>query len=894
MTRRSIEFVKGGRSCSRFALISICTAGIVAATLQAQVPAHVPSAETARRVSALVAKMTLEEKVSQMQNAAAAIPRLDVPAYNWWSEGLHGIARSGYATVFPQAIGLAATWDLRLIHTVADTISTEARAKNSEALREGIHSIYFGLDVWSPNINIFRDPRWGRGQETYGEDPYLTAQMGVAFVEGLQGNNPEYYKTIATPKHFAVHSGPETTRHTANVDPSAHDLEDTYLPAFRATVMQAKAGSVMCAYNSVDGEPACANTMLLQDTLRKNWGFAGYVTSDCAAITDVYEGHHYAVDLEHAAAAAVKAGTDTSCGKEYAVLVKAVHDGLISESEINRSVDRLFTARVELGLFDPPSKVAYARIPFSEDDSEAHRELAREVADRSIVLLKNDGILPLKRSIRVAVVGPNAASLSAIEGNYNAVPSQPVLPLAGIESAFGAANVSYAQGSPYVSELPLPVPQTLLHPAFGDRQYGLKAEYFDNVRFDGKPVMTRVDPQVQFDWNAAAPSKGVSASHFGVRWTGTIEVPKPGDYSFRFTLAHCYPCGDAEGVKVFLDGKPATDLQVAAEEFRPNSLSPFTLHFADTKPHAIRIEYTHKSKLFGAGITLNWMPPVDEEREAAVALAKQADVVIAVVGLSPDLEGEEMPVHVKGFDGGDRTTIELPAAQEKLLEALGAIGKPLVVVMMNGSALAVDWAKEHANAIVEAWYPGEEGGNAIADVLTGKTNPAGRLPVTFYASTKDLPPFDDYSMSDRTYRYYGGTPLWGFGYGLSYSTFQWSNLRLSTQTLQAGKPLEVDADVENSSGRAGDVVSELYLTPPSAHGSPKLALVGFERTTLEPHAKRHVHFLLSARDLSLVDESGRRAVRAGDYVLHLGGAQPTDAADSSITFRIQGVQEMPQ
>ncbi|HEY5214538.1 MAG TPA: glycoside hydrolase family 3 C-terminal domain-containing protein [Acidobacteriaceae bacterium] len=867
---------------------------LVTATLVAQAPAHIPTAETARRVSELVGKMKLEEKVSQMQNHAVAIPRLGVPEYDWWSEGLHGIARSGYATVFPQAIGLAATWDVPLMREVATTISTEARAKNSEALRKGIRSIYFGLDIWSPNINIFRDPRWGRGQETYGEDPFLTSRLGVTFVEGLQGNAPNYYKTIATPKHYAVHSGPESTRHTANVDPSPHDLEDTYLPAFRATVTEAKAGSVMCAYNSIDGEPACANSTLLQTILRKDWGFNGYVTSDCAAITDVAVGHKYAPDLEHAAVVSVKAGTDTSCGDEYAVLVKAVQDGLISEKEIDRSVERLFTARFELGLFDDSAKVKFAQIPFSEDDSTAHRELALEAAGKSIVLLKNDGVLPLKKTMTIAVVGPNAASLSAIEGNYNAVPSHPVLPLGGMEAMFGAANVKYAQGSPYVSELPLPVPRTALHPAARDARFGLKGEYFDNVDFHGTPAMTRVDQQVEFDWNAATPYKTIDAEHFGVRWTGTIQVPVAGDYTFSFTLAHCYPCGDAEGVKLFFDGKPVSDQPTAASEHRSSGLKPFTLHFADAKPHAIRIEYTHQARLFGAGITLNWMPAIDAEREAAVRVAKQADVVVAFVGLSPELEGEEMPVHVEGFDGGDRTSIELPAAQEKMLEALGATGKPLVVVLLNGSALAVDWAKQHANAIVEAWYPGEEGGTAIAKVLTGEINPGGRLPVTFYASTKDLPPFDDYSMTNRTYRYFHGTPLWGFGYGLSYSTFAWTNLKLSDTSLKAGEPLTVEADVENTGARAGDVVSELYLTPPAAPTSPQLALVGFQRTTLAPHAKQHIRFVVAARSLSTVHGDGSRAVDPGDYTLHLGGEQPSDDHSVKASFRIHGSEELPR
>jgi beta-glucosidase len=569
---------------------------------------------------------------------------------------------------------------------------------------------------------------------------------------------------------------------------------------------------------------------------------------------------------------------------------------LITEKELDVSVKRLFTARFELGLFDDSAKVKYAQIPFSANDSQEHRKLALDVAGKSMVLLKNDGVLPLKKTATVAVIGPNAASLAAIEGNYNAVPSRPVLPLAGIETMFGAAKVKYAQGSPYVSELSLPVPRTALHPSTGDARFGLKGEYFDNVDFQGAPAMTRVDEQVEFDWNSASPDKTVDASHFGVRWTGMIEVPVAGDYQFSFTLAHCYPCGDAEGVRLFFDDKPLTDQPVAESEYRPSGLKPFTLHFADTKPHAIRIEYTHKARLFGAGITLDWKPSIDAEREAAVTAAKQADVVLAFVGLSPELEGEEMPVHVEGFDGGDRTSIELPAVQEKMLESLAATGKPLVVVLMNGSALAVDWAKQHANAIVEAWYPGEEAGTAIADVLTGGINPAGRLPVTFYAGTKDLPAFGDYSMSNRTYRYFHGTPLWGFGSGLSYSKFKWTNLKLSTKTLDAGSPLVVEADVENIAGPAGDAVSELYLTPPAAPTSPQLALVGFERTTLAPHAKQHVRFMVDARALSTVDANGVRAVRAGDYTVHLGGSQPAESSGQSIagSFSIRGDKELPR
>jgi beta-glucosidase len=835
--------------------------------------------------------MTLEEKVSQMQNGAVAIPRLGIPAYDWWNEGLHGVANSGYATVFPQAIGLAATWDVPLVHEVANAISTEARAKNSEALRHDNHSIYFGLDFWSPNINIFRDPRWGRGQETYGEDPFLTGRLGVAFVEGLQGDDQTYYKLIATPKHFAVHSGPESTRHTADIAPSAHDLEDTYLPAFRAAVTEAKAGSVMCAYNSLYGTPACASSLLLQKTLRGDWGFNGYVTTDCKAISDFDKGHKFSPDQEHAVVAALRAGTDTSCGVEYAVLVKAVQDGLVSEAEVDSAVKRLFTARFELGLFDDPAKVSYSQIPFSEIDSPAHRKLALETAAKSIVLLKNDGVLPLKKTVKIAVVGPNAACLASLEGNYSAVPSHPVLPLEGMETSFGASNVHYAQGSPYSRELPLPFPSTGLHPAPGDSRSGLTGEYFNDTSFQSPPVLRRIDKRIDFDWNAASPANNVDAMTFGVRWTGVIEAPAPGDYEFSVFLSHCSECG-GDSVKIFYDSMVGT--YGISKEYDLNASTTVQLHFADRLSHPIRIEYIHKTHRFGAAITLRWKPPVEAERHAAIAAAENADVIVAFVGLSPNLEGEQMAVHVEGFDGGDRTSIELPSDQQNLLEALAATHKPLVVVLMNGSALSVAWAKQHANAVVEAWYPGEEGGDAIAKVLKGELNPGGRLPVTFYASTTDLPPFEDYSMRNRTYRYFRGMTLWGFGYGLSYSDFKWSNIKLSTEFLPAGEPLIVEADVENVSARSGDAVSELYLTPPAAPSSPQLSLAGFERTTLAPHAKHHLKFAIDARSLSTVDEAGRRAVRPGVYILHLGGSQPTESDGKSLaaSFTITGHNEL--
>ena len=874
--------------------------GAPAARSQTKYPYQNPKLSPEKRAADLVSRMTLEEKVSQTMNSSAAIPRLGVPAYNWWSEGLHGIARSGYATVFPQAIGNAATWDAPMVHRMATVISTEARAKYNWAIRHNIHSIYFGLTIWSPNINIFRDPRWGRWQETYGEDPFLTSQMGVAFVKGLQGDNPHYLKTIATSKHFAVHSGPEPIRHRFNVNPSPYDLEDTYLPAFRATVVQGHVDSLMCSYNAVDGIPACGNTMLLKQTLRKDWGFNGYVTSDCGAIYDFYwtKGHRYSPDAAHASATAMMAGTDTNCGTSYKSLVKAVKEGLIPVSALNRAVERLFTARFRLGMFDPASMNPYARIPMSEDDSPAHRALALEMARKSMVLLKNEGgILPLKQGEQrtIAVVGPNAASLAALEGNYNAIPSHPVYPIDGMRAEFGSAHILYAQGSPYAAELPVPMPETAFHPSKGSKLEGLKGEYFASSAMTGKPVLTRIDHQINFDWDAAKPVPGVPMKSFGVRWTGTIQMPAPGDYPIRISLTGCYPCNDIETYKVFVDGKEVAHYSPGqAAENRPSGTPSFTLHFADTKPHAFRLDYAHHSPLFGAGITLGWMPPAEVEREQAVAIAKKADVVVAFMGLSPRLEGEEMPIHVDGFDGGDRTKIKLPDVQRQLLEALGATGKPLVVVLLNGSAVAVDWAAQHANAILEAWYPGEVGGTAIAETLDGKNNPGGRLPVTFYKSIQQVPPFTDYSMKGRTYRYFHGEPLYPFGYGLSYTKFAFSKLKLSTDSVTAGDDLGVDAEVRNTGKRAGDEVVELYLTPPQTQPAPIRELEGFTRIHLLPGQTQRVHFTLHPRQLSVVDAQGNRSMQAGKYQVYVGGSQPAAGAGVEHAFSITGSKPLPR
>ncbi len=857
-----------------------------------QLPFQNPALPTAQRVDDLVSRLTLDEKISQMSMTAAAIPRLGIPQYTWWNEGLHGVARSGYATVFPQAIGFAATWDTELIHRVGDAISTEARAKYYDAIAHGNHRIYFGLTIWSPNINIFRDPRWGRGQETYGEDPYLTSRIGVAFVTGLQGGDPAHPKVIATPKHFAVHSGPESTRHTADINPSSRDLENTYLPAFRATLVEGKADSTMCAYNAVDGAPACANQMLLQTTLRKDWSFPGFVTSDCGAVSDIWRGHKYAPDDEHAAALALKAGTDTTCGREFRLLRKAVDDKLVTESDIDTAVKRLFTARFELGMLDPQGNSPYGNITMSDNDSPAHRALSLETARESMVLLKNSNhILPLSKNLRsIAVIGPNAASLAAIEGNYNAVPSHPVLPLDGMEATFAGsgAKILYAQGSSYVDGASVTVPRTVFQ---SNGKEGLQGEYFSNATWQGQPVATRLDKEVDFDWEAASPMAGVPLTAFSVRWTGTVAAPGAGDYILNVGVTSCGGRGEnrhaVEGYRVYLDDKLVSEGQCKAKQ-------PWTVHFADNKPRAFRLEYAHSSPEFGAGIHFEWRPPADLLRAQAVATAQKADLVVAFMGLSPRLEGEEMPITLDGFSGGDRTKIDLPQEQQDLIKAVAATGKPLVLVLLNGSALALPWAKEHAAAILEAWYPGEAGGTAIAETLSGANNPSGRLPLTFYASLDQLPPFDDYAMQGRTYRYFSGKPLYGFGYGLSYTSFVFKGLKLSASTVRAGDPLTVEAEVTNTGQRSGQEVAELYLRGAQAASGEIRSLRSFQRVTLVPGETKHLSFNLDSRRLSDVDESGTRAVRAGSYTVFVGGGQPGEAQGVQAQFNVEGNEPLPR
>ncbi|MGB8065945.1 MAG: glycoside hydrolase family 3 C-terminal domain-containing protein [Candidatus Sulfotelmatobacter sp.] len=838
------------------------------------------------RVDDLIGRMTLEEKASQLVNQARAIPRLQVPAYDWWSEALHGVANAGTATVFPEPIGLAATFDDPLIHEMAVVIGTEARAKHDQAVRAGRRDIMEGLDFWSPNINIFRDPRWGRGQETYGEDPFLTGRMGVAFVAGLQGDDPKYFRVISTPKHYAVHSGPEPSRHSIDIHVSKHDEEDTYLPAFRAAVTAGKAGSVMCAYNRVNGQPACANTFLLQDTLRGAWKFNGYVVSDCDAIVDIFEGHHFVKSQSEAAAAAIKAGMDNECADfmtvvqdshDYQPFVAAVKQGLLTEADLDRSLKRLFTARMRLGMFDPPSMVPYANTSESEIDSAAHRQLALKTARESMVLLKNDGVLPLASNVKkILVVGPLADSIEVLHGNYSGTASHAVTALEGIQKQFVGAQVTYVAGTNLLRE-PLVVPTKVLS---NEGKPGLKAEYFSGA-LRGTPQAVRTDPLVDVQLLHPGPNAitlPVGLKDLFARWTGFLTPAESGLY--RISLV-----GSTD--RMWIDGK----LVVDGTSQHDSNAQTAEMQLSKGHRYGLKIESVGD----GFGTKLLWTPlSVDPTFEAAEA-ARKADVVIAVVGITSNLEGEEMKVDLPGFRGGDRTSLNLPEEEEALLGALKGSGKPLVVVLMNGSALAVNWANDHANAILEAWYSGEEGGTAIAQTLAGVNNPAGRLPVTFYKGIEQLPEFDDYAMKNRTYRYFTGEPLYGFGHGLSYTTFEYSEMRLSNSTLQAGDPLNVEVDVKNTGSRDGDEVVELYVTFPKLAGAPLRALRGFKRVHFKAGEQQHVTLSLTPRDLSYVNEAGDRLVAVGDYIITVGGGQPgTQAPHADAHLTITGEQKLPE
>lgn len=845
------------------------------------------------RAAALVSQMTLEEKAAQMANGAPAIPRLGVPAYDWWNEALHGVARAGGATVFPQAIGMAATWDIPLMAEISNAISDEARAKHHEFARHDQRGRYQGLTFWSPNINIFRDPRWGRGQETYGEDPYLTARMGVAFVKGLQGDDPKYRKLDATAKHFAVHSGPEADRHTFDARPSERDLRETYLPAFEALVKEGQVDSVMGAYNRVYGESASASKFLLQDVLRRDWGFKGYVVSDCWAIVDIWKNHKIVATPEEAAALAVKNGTELDCGDTYAPsLPVAVRKGLISEAEVDQALTQLFTARMRLGMFDPPQMVRWAQIPYSVNQSPQHDALSRKVAQESIVLLKNDGVLPLSRDVkRIAVIGPTADDTMALLGNYYGTPKEPVTILQGIRDAMPNAQVVHARGVDLVegrddpAATPLIEPQ-YLRPSAGSTERGLKGEYFRTKDLTGKPALTRVDAQIGYRWDRGSPTdnlmargeahggQSVPADGFSIRWSGQLLPPVSGEYRIEAAAN--------DGFRLYIDGKRVLDHWENSDRLRADSA---TVKLEAGRAYDLKLEYYENER--DAGVRLAWsMPGAKPPFDEALQAARDSDVVIFVGGLTGDVEGEEMTVNYPGFAGGDRTDTRLPETQRKLLEALHATGKPVVMVLTAGSALAVDWAKQNLPAIVLAWYPGQRGGNAVADVLFGDANPAGRLPVTFYRADEKLPAFDDYAMRGRTYRYFDGEPLFAFGHGLSYTTFAYDGLTLDRTRAGAQQPVTVSVKVKNTGSRAGDEVVQLYLKPVDAKRErARKELRGFQRIHLKPGEQRDVTFTITpASDLRTWDETrDAYSVDPGAYEVQVGASSADVRAKQTLT-----------
>jgi beta-glucosidase len=823
-----------------------------------------------QRVDDLVRRMTLHEKISQLGHTADAIPRLGVSQYNWWNEGLHGVARAGNATVFPQAIGMAATFDEPLVHEIADVISTEFRAKYHQAVHpDGSSDWYYGLTVWSPNINIFRDPRWGRGQETYGEDPYLTSRLGLAFVTGLQGNDPKYLKTVATPKHFAVHSGPELTRHTVDVKASVHDMADTYLPAFRTLIVDGKAESIMCAYNSLNSEPACANSDLLKTHLREAWGFKGYVVSDCGAIADIFSGHRFAKSIAEATVVALQRGTDLICGVppekrvqyEKQALEKAVTDGLLPESVVDQALRRLFLARFRLGMFDPPAMVPYSQISPAENDTDAHRQLALRAAQESLVLLKNEGsLLPLTKTYgTIAVIGPNADNLDALTGNYNGTPSRPVTILSGIKQRFPLSRVLYAEGTGLIGSATEPIPSQELFTDRRRKHRGLKAEYFSNSEFQGAPVISTTDKAINFDWGHIGVTPKL-VNNFSVRWTGMLVPPKTGNYLLGFT--------GEDGYRVTLGSK------VVVEDWTPHQ--PATtmtkkLFLKSNHAYPLKVEYFKRGR--EAEARLIWSIFGQAERKAVDA-ARAAELVVIALGLSPRIEGEEMKVDAEGFSGGDRTKIDLPAPQEELLQRIYEVGKPTILMLLSGSAIAINWADEKIPAIIEAWYPGGEGGTAVAEALAGDFSPGGRLPVTFYKSTDQLPQFDDYSMAKRTYRYFDGQPIYPFGYGLSYTSFAYRNLRIDHPDRAADESVTVSVDVVNTGKMAAEEVVQLYLGHPDIAGTPLRALAGFQRVHLESGEQKAVSFALVDRLLSIVDQSGERRILPGRVKVWVGGGPP--------------------
>lgn len=873
-------------------LPSFLVAGLTLATLQAAEPAQKPVEDLSRlpfrdanlpfeeRVDDLVSRLTVEEKVRQMMMDSPPIPRLGIPGYHWWNEALHGVARNGVATVFPQAIGLAATWDPELHYKIADVISTEARAKNNELLRQrGDTKIYEGLTIWSPNINIFRDPRWGRGQETYGEDPFLTARFAVAFVRGLQGNDPRYFKTVATVKHYAVHSGPEELRHKFDAVVSEKDLHETYLPAFEAGIREGGAGSLMSAYNAINGVPAPANRLLLNDILRKDWGFRGAVVGDVDTVADVYRpgGHGYAKDAAEASAVSVKGGNDLCSGDTYQAIPEALKRGLLTESDLDQALRRLFLLRFKLGQFDPAERVPYRAIPFSENASAAHDQLALQAARESVVLLKNDGTLPwdLKKIKTVAVIGPTADDTSAMLGNYHGVPTQSVTLLQALRARLESAGVKviHRVGCPLVAgfgETGQAIPAGVLFTDETKQTPGLRAEIFSDKSLSGPAIGQRTDTQLDLLWNEAQPVPGLPEKNVHARWSGVLIPRDSGNYTLSMSTIGA--------VKLLLDGQTLAENKSDPGEVRVGSNR---MRLEAGRVYHIAIEYNQRG---GEGkIALGWAPPGTPEE--SIDAAKSADQIVVALGVTPAIEGEEMPVSIEGFSHGDRTSVDLPQVQRELLDRVLAFGKPVTLVLTGGGAISFDPAKP--NAALMLWYYGQRGGDALVDTLLGANNPSGRLPVTFYRTVADLPSFEDYAMKNRTYRYYTGTPLFPFGHGLSYSKFEYTKVTPSDTRITPAQSVQLKIDVRNVSDRDGDEVVQVYAhqvgAPPS---EPIRRLVGFKRLHVARGQTSTVSIDVPAQQLRVWDESTHGyIVRPAQYELEIGASSGDRRLKSTIAVQ---------
>ena len=813
-----------------------------------------------QRAEDLLPRLTLEEKVSLMQNASPAIPRLGIKEYEWWNEALHGVGRAGLATVFPQSIGMGASFNDSLLYEVFNATSDEARVKSRIFGESGVLKRYQGLTFWTPNVNIFRDPRWGRGQETYGEDPYLTGQMGMAVVRGLQGpEDAGYDKLHACAKHFAVHSGPEWNRHSfdaENIDP--RDLWETYLPAFKDLVQKAHVKEVMCAYNRFEGEPCCGSNRLLMQILRDEWGYKGIVVSDCGAISDFYRPgtHETHPDKEHASAGAVRAGTDLECGSEYASLADAVKAGLIDEKEIDISLKRLLTARFELGEMDEQS--AWSEIPTSVLNSKEHQALALRMARESLVLLQNkNNILPLNTHLKVAVMGPNANDSVMQWGNYNGIPAHTVTLLEAVRAKLPEGQIIYEPGCDRVDGKTL---QSLFDECSINGKPGFLAEYWNNRNREGEVVATdQISTPFHFATTGATTfAPGVEITDFSARYESVFRPSQSGDVAFRFQL-------DGE-VTLIIDSE-----QVARKIYVKNPTNLYTLQAKAGKEYHIEILFKQRNER--ATLDFDLGKEVGIDLNLAVKRVMDADVILFAGGISPSLEGEEMPVDAEGFRKGDRTNIEIPAVQKEMVKALVATGKPVVYVVCTGSALALNWENDHVNAILNAWYGGQEGGTAVADVLFGDYNPAGRLPITFYKSVDQLPDFQDYSMKGRTYRYMTQTPLYPFGYGLSYTTFDYKNAKLSKDKIASNESVTLSFDIANTGKMDGDEVAQIYIKNPNDPAGPLKAMKAFKRVNVKAGSEQPVSIQLEPKAFqSFNDNTQTMEVRPGKYQILYGGS----------------------